>query len=158
MDQISFRDAGLAFNMPFPPLFDKKRQVELILAVDASDGLFKEGPTSLASAIDWGRHNGVFKSDWKNWRESKGVSEKPGWPTKKRDNDPPEPQLLEFTTCDDRELCILYIPICDRHFSFPTRTQLAPDEEHVEMLQAVVDKQAKRAIAKWKEWEESRKK
>lgn len=39
---IELRDAGIEFNLPFPPLLRKEREVNLIIAFDASSNVLKE--------------------------------------------------------------------------------------------------------------------
>ena len=59
LEQLTFVDAGVAYNVPFPPLLNKNRAVDIIIALDASQNVHQgEGAGELRKAEKHAREMG----------------------------------------------------------------------------------------------------
>lgn len=56
---LELKDAGIDFNLPFPPLLRPERGVNIILAYDASGDLLKLGAVTLKFAAEYAKRQGL---------------------------------------------------------------------------------------------------
>jgi len=126
------RDGGLAFNISLVPLLQKERKVELIIVVDASDGIWTTGPSELVKAMQWADTNSI-----------------------------PFPRIpeggVQTTPCiydgNNEGPSILYVPICSENLAeqFPTM-KLNPGDEEIELMRDIVAEAFQGALALLQEW------
>jgi hypothetical protein len=58
LDQLTLVDAGVACNVPFPPLLNEKRAVDIIIALDASGNAIPSRAEALHLAEEYAREKG----------------------------------------------------------------------------------------------------
>ncbi len=90
VEKLTLVDAGLDFNLPFPPLLRAERPVDIIIVMDASKTVY-DGAPDLRSAEKWARKNGVKfpKIDYE--KASKNI-----FSVFKDENDPTVPTIIYF--------------------------------------------------------------
>ncbi len=95
-EQIELKDAGIDFNLPFPPLLREERDINIIIAYDASGGMLKSGAKALKFAWDYAKAKGLRFPDL-----SSDDIDRAGKQNLSVFGDPSNP----------RELTIIYIPL-----------------------------------------------
>jgi hypothetical protein len=57
--EIQLKDAGIDFNLPFPPLLRPERNINVIIAWDASGDILQAGAASLSKAYKYAQKHGL---------------------------------------------------------------------------------------------------
>eukprot|EP01126_Amoeba_proteus_P063170 TRINITY_DN8674_c0_g1_i14.p1 TRINITY_DN8674_c0_g1~~TRINITY_DN8674_c0_g1_i14.p1 ORF type:complete len:306 (+),score=60.04 TRINITY_DN8674_c0_g1_i14:160-1077(+) len=131
---ILFKDAGTELgNLPLPPLLEKDRKIDLIIVIEASDGLWSTTETNLEL-------KSVYR--WMNQptRDKNLFATLPPWPNGR---DWHVPQLLVSSGGGPS---ILYLPIASPNLAtiFPT-ANLNPGPAQVEEMTSIMRQQYQRA-------------
>lgn len=58
LERLTLMDSGYDFNLPFPPLLKKERNVDIIIVMDASASVH-EGATALQKTVDYTKSRGI---------------------------------------------------------------------------------------------------
>jgi len=85
--KLTLRDAGICFNVPFPPLLQKERNVDVIVVLDVSENVYDEPAQALDQASRWANKYSQKKlppitrtpENKDYWRHSRVIDE-PGCP------------------------------------------------------------------------------
>jgi cytosolic phospholipase A2 len=133
MKELTLIDAGLDFNLPFPPVLRPERKVDIIIVCDASASAH-EGAPAMRLAEKWAQEKGIKfpKIDY-------NVIGKDIYSVFKDENDPAVPTIIYFSLVKNTKFSSTFDPVKEIQKGFCNTFNFVYKPEQFEMLTGLTE-------------------
>lgn len=133
MKELILIDAGLHYNLPFPPLLRSERKVDIIIVCDASASAH-EGAPAVKEAEKWAKENGL-----KFPEIDYNVIGKEIYSIFKDDNDPSVPTIIYFSLVKNSKFSTKFDPVKEIKDGFCNTFNFVYKPEEFELLTGLME-------------------
>lgn len=133
MKELTLIDAGLDFNLPFPPVLRPERKVDIIIVCDASASAH-EGAPAIRSAEKWAEEKGIKfpKIDY-------NIIGKEIYSVFKDENDPQVPTIIYFSLVKNKSFSSKFDPVKEIQDGFCNTFNFVYEPQQFEMLTGLTE-------------------